>query len=170
MNYRNVLHIIRAMSESTEEVIIIEYENLIISMFALPILFLGSITNFVTRYLMYQEEINRVLIDSAFLFYLGILFQFFYKVLKDERLKEYIFSLIFCALIFYDVLRYYYLIGPAVWTIAMSFVIISLLRIKKIMITLISLSIVIVGIYVWYKEYSFQIDIIYYQILLRDCF
>ena len=162
MKNRNVLDVVKAMSESTDEVIILEYENLIISMFALPILFLGSIANFVTRYL-YNEEINRVLIDSAFLFFLGSLFRFFYKVIEDEKLKEYIFSLIFCTLLVYDVLRYYYLIGPAVWTIAMSFVVISLLRIKKIMITLISLTIFIVGIYVWYKAYSFQMDIIYYE-------
>jgi len=56
MNYRNVLDIIRAMSESTEEVIIIEYENLIISMFAIPILFIGSLANFVTRYLYTLEQ------------------------------------------------------------------------------------------------------------------
>jgi diguanylate cyclase (GGDEF)-like protein len=158
----NIIDVIKKMNDSNEEIIILKYENIFCRMFYTPILLSGSILNFVLQYLLWEQDLKVTLINSFFLFGLYLLFEIFSKTINDERLKSNIFSLLFSTTLVFSVVRFYYLIGPTVWTISLILIIISMVRIKKSMLIITSITIFFLGIYVWNLSYSFQLGTLYY--------
>jgi len=158
----NILDVIRIMNGSNEEIIILKYENILCRMFFSPILFIGSILNFVGIYLIFHQHTNDILINSILLLGFFLLLELISKVIKNEKLKENILITFFPALLVFVVIRFYYLIGSTVWTASIILVMISMVRIKRSMLITISLTTCVLGMYVWYKAYPFHMGELYY--------
>ncbi len=162
MKNHNILDIIKKMNEINEDKIILKYENILARMIYSPILLIGSLSNFVVIYLIWHKNLKDVLINSLFLLAFSLCFEIFSRITKNERLKSYIFSALFSAVLVFMVIRFYYLIGATVWTISTIVIIISMMRIKRSMLLAITLTTFILNMYVWYKSLLFFIGPIYY--------
>ncbi|MFZ7119649.1 MAG: HD domain-containing phosphohydrolase [Eubacteriaceae bacterium] len=159
---QSISGIIKKISESNDEVLILKYENIMASMFGSNVFLLGSLVSFVTRYFVLHESINKCLIDSLFLFAFSVLFRLNSKIIKNEKIKSHIISVLFSAVLVFLVIRLYYLIGTTVWTVSIIFIMISMLRIKRSMLIILAVTIFSLGMYVWYKSDSFHMGTIYY--------
>ena len=162
MKIYNISDVIRKINDSNEEMVIVKYENMLFRKLYSPILFLGSILNFVVIYLTLHQNIKSTLINSLFLMGFSLLLEFFYIIINNERLKSYIFTIILSAMLLFMVLRFYFMIGPTVWTISFILVTISMVRIEKSMLSTLSFVIFLLGMYVCYKSSSFYMGTIYY--------
>jgi diguanylate cyclase (GGDEF)-like protein len=160
-NY-SILDTIRKMNDSTENTLIVKYENMLVMLFFCPILFIGSILKFLIMHLIFNLNMKDMLIDSLFLFGIFLCFQIFNKLIKNEMLKSHIFTVIFSCMLMFIVLRIYPLIGATVWTIAFILIMVSMLRINKSMLIIISFTTLILNIFVWHNSYAFQMGTIYY--------
>lgn len=163
MKRENILEVIRQMNDTNEEMIILKYENIFCRLFYTPILLLGAILNFIVMYLIWNQDIKVTLINSFFMISLFLLFELFSQRVHNERLKSHIFTLIFSATLIFSVMRFYYLIGPTVWTISLTLVMISMVRLKKSMLIMTSVTVFLLGIYVWcFLSDPFYMGTIYY--------
>ena len=150
------------MNASSEKMLIVKYENMLVVMIFCPILLIGAILKFVVTYLFFHQDIKNMLIDSLFLLSIFLCFQIFNKIIKNEILKSHIFTAIFSSMLIFLVLRVYHLVGAIVWTIAIIILMISMVRINKSMAIMISLTISVLSIFVWYKAYPYQMGTLYY--------
>lgn len=55
------------MNESSEEMIILKYENMMSVMFASPLLFFGAISNFLSLYFIFNQDLRVTAINSFIL-------------------------------------------------------------------------------------------------------
>ena len=159
---KNIVDVIKKMNDSNEEIIILKYENIFCRMFYTPVLLTGSILNFIFLYLLWKQDLKVTLSNSFFMLGIYLLFELVSKNINNEKFKSNIFSLLFSATLVYVVTRFYYLIGPTVWTISLILIIISMVRIKKNMLIIISLTIFLLGLYVWNLSYPFHMGTLYY--------
>ena len=162
MKIQTVPDVIKLLNASSEEAMILKYENILARMFLSPILLLSSILYFVLIYIVLKQDIKITLTNSLFPLGFYLLLETFSRTIKNEKLKGHIISMLFSAVLVFVVLRFYYLIGPVVWTIAISLAIISMLRISRSTLLIISITTFLLGMYVWYKSYPFYIGPIYY--------
>ncbi|MEK6266253.1 MAG: EAL domain-containing protein, partial [Clostridium sp.] len=162
MKRENIVDVIKKMNNSNEELVILKYENIFCRMFYTPILLLGSILNFIFLYLLWKKDLKVTLINSFFMFGLYLLFEIFSKTINDERLKSNIFNILFSTALVYAVTRFYYLIGPTVWTISLILIVLSMVRIKKNMLIITSITTFLLGLYVWNLSYSYHMGTLYY--------
>jgi len=162
MKMKKIPDIIKAMSESTEEITILKYENILTRMFFSSALLTCLILNIVVTYLTNKQVVKSSVINSLILLIIYLVFEFFCIIIINEKLKENVITAFFCAVLVLVVIRFYYTIGATVWTIAINLAVISMLRIKKSMLIIISAATFVMGMYVWYKALPFQIGTIYY--------
>lgn len=131
-------------------------------MLSVPVLLLGSIVNFVVMYLIWEQHSNATLINTFSLLSFALTFNFFSRVINDEKLKSHIQSALLSAVLGFVVVRFYYLIGPTVWTISTMLVVISMMRTKVSMLIIVTLTIFVLGMYSWSIDYPFQMGSYYY--------
>jgi len=162
MKFQNIQDVINILSESNEEMLTLEYENILVRVFAVPALLLGSILNFVVIYLILQQHTKITLANTFFLLIFALTLEFFSRIIKNEKFKAHFQSALLSAVLCFVVLRFYYLIGPAVWTTSIILVVISMARTKVSMLSIFSLTIFLLGMYVWYMDYPFHIGTLYY--------
>ena len=162
MKIYNISDVIKKISDSNDEIAIVKYENMLFRKFYSPVLFLGSILNFIVIYVVLHQDIKNTLINSLFLMGFSLLLQFFSLIISNERLKSFIFTIILSSMLIFIVARFYFIIGPAVWSIAFMLIMISMLRINKSMLIILSLIIYSLEIYIWYKSSSFYMGTLYY--------
>ena len=158
----NIFDVIRKISDSSEEMIILKYENIMLTIIASPILLLGSISNFLGMHFIWKEDINITLVNSFLLFIFYLAFELFSRIIQNEKLKSLIFTLLFSSVLVFIVIRYYHLMGAAVWTISMFLIMLAMVRLKKSMLILISLTTLLIQIYIWYEAFPLQMGKIYY--------
>ena len=163
MKVYNISNVIKKINDSNSEIVIIKYENMLFRKFCSPILFLGSILNFFTFYLILHQDIRITLINSLFLMGFSLFLELFYIIIiNNERLKANIFTIILSSTFIFVVIRFYSIIGPTVWTISIVLIMLSMVRIEKSMLKIVSLIIFLLGMYIWYKSSYFYIGTFYY--------
>ncbi|MGV8905723.1 MAG: PAS domain S-box protein [Acetobacterium sp.] len=114
------------------------------------------------RTFLLKENLLEIGIDCAFLFLIAILFELLLRTIKNEMLKVYIFSWLLSMLLIFIVVQFYHYIGPAVWTISIILVMISLIYTKRDMLVVLAFTILFLGVYIWDKLLDFDNWSMYY--------
>lgn len=163
MKTRNLIPgIIRKMNDTYEESDLLAYENTIARMFFAPLLILGAITTFLARYFYLHEDWKTFLLDCLVLFGAGLFCEIYSRAAKNEKMKEYVMTALFSAMLVYMVLRLYYLMGTSVWLYAGILILISLLRIKKNMLIVISFVTFTLWLYVMFFSGTYSTGLVFY--------
>lgn len=127
---------------------ILYYQNIITCLFISPLLFLSAIANVIIFYFFGNGILNEFLINSGILFLLGIGFELISRIKLSGHLFDQLISLGLSFCLTFFVVRYYHLIGPAVWTIAFIMIILSLTRLKITMLYYLAVATFFCGLYV----------------------
>ena len=109
----------------------------------------------VSIFLLHADN-QRAILDGIGLLLFSLAFWLPSKLIRNEKIKMFIFSELLFAVLIFTVLRFYYLIGPAVWTISFLFGVIILIYSKNVMIINFSISNMIVILYMWNRFEKFD--------------
>ena len=127
---------------------ILYFQNIITCMLASPLLFIGSIANIVVVYFFWGNDLTTVLVNSGTFLLLGLTFELISRKELDIDLIDHLVSLFQSLCLAFIVVRYYHIIGPAVWSAAFVMVILAMMRLKITMLYYIAATTFICGLYV----------------------
>jgi predicted signal transduction protein with EAL and GGDEF domain len=134
--------IIKVINESNDMDTIETMENYIGCYYGIPVLIIGSITNYIMHH-----ELKSSVLDSIFMLILCFCFIITPYLKLKTRLITHWISILFSVVLIFVTVRVYTFIGPAIWTIAFINIIISSLRIRKVMLNYVTVSTLFVGMY-----------------------
>ena len=161
--------IIKAIQETEDAAEINKYENMLVSMYSSVLMFLASIVNFVVYYLIQSQRLSICLFNSLLFLIIGILFEVVVRIGLKDNLVTPIISGLSCLTLVFITIRFYDIIGPAVWTIAFIQLMLAMMRITRVMLYYIAFAILMSNIYIIYHFFhalSFHMDITYYIVQL----
>ena len=167
--------VFRSMNEANEEQDVLKYENTLARMFVSPLLVLGAVTIFLSRYYVLHEAWETLVLDSVLLLLGAIFCEVYGRIAKNERTKSHVLTVFFSLLLVFMVFRLYSFLGMSVWTFAVILLLLSLLRVQRTMLVIISSVLFLLGVYVWiFKEptaigelfYSSQVVAFAYLIII----
>ncbi len=134
--------IIKVINESNDMDTIETMENYIGCYYGIPVLIIGSVVNY-----MMHHELKSSVQDSIFMLLLCFCFIITpYLKLKTRMITHWI-SVLFSVVLIFVTVRVYSFIGPAIWTIAFLNIIISSVRITRVMLNYVTVSTLFVGMY-----------------------
>lgn len=143
------------------------YENIMVSMYASSLLFIAAIMNFLVRFNLQQFSLSQSLVDSFIFILLAILFSVVVKIKINVKIMNWIIAVLSGLTLIFIFIRFYQVIGPAVWTVAFIQLSLALVRISKSMLMVLELATIIAFIYSIYHTFENQflnLDLIYYVV------
>lgn len=162
---RTVPGVINAINAAQDADQISKYENILVSIFGSNLLYLSAVINFIIRYIFYSENLANSLVDSIIFLLLGIAFDVITrKNLKTNLVTLYIAILSTLAFIFLAV-RFYDIVGPALWTIGFIQILLAMIRITRTMLYYLVAAMLMASFYILYQSFnglSFHFDNVYY--------
>lgn len=130
---KNIPETIKAINNSYEVNQIIYYENQLACMLSSPLMFLGAIINFFHLFFHNSQINTTLLIDMTIFLLLGMSFELLRRARLKISMASWILTGIFLSWFLFIYLRYYSIIGPAVWTIAVIQIVLSISSLRKAM-------------------------------------
>mgnify|MGYP000044189872 CR=1 FL=1 len=107
------------------------YENIMVSKYATSLLHAAAVANFVVRYFSLSQGLLKSLWDSLAFILLGLAYHYVVKMgLDDRRISRIIAILSFITLLYYTI-RFYPLLGPAIWIAVFIQLILAMILITK---------------------------------------
>lgn len=159
MNFSNVL---RHIYEDVDEASYTSHYNMLICMITSATLFLGSIANFVVRYIYLGTDLPVVILDSAVLILLGAGFEIYMRTrLGSLRGSMHILSLMYVAAFVFIMTRMYFLAGPSIWVLGLVQVLFSMAQSSSLMLRYVLGSILLSIIYAAFLVPKPQIGLVY---------
>ena len=126
-------------------------ENRLACRFGSLLMITGAIASFISLYFILNEDFGDVWPASFAMLAMGITLIVILKLFKNNSIIMHLFTAIFALYIILVVLQYYYYIGPAVWTISIIILIISLQYIRKSMLIV---NVVVIALMVAHSAYA----------------
>lgn len=128
---KNIPEAINAINHSYEINQIIYYENQLACMLSSPLMFLGAFITFIHLFFPNAHTNTSTIINMVIFLLIGISFE----LLRRSKLKvataSWILTGINLTWFLFIYLRYYHIIGPAVWTIAVIQIVLSMSSLRK---------------------------------------
>ena len=144
------------LCQSTDYDTSIRLENQFFANVIVYFLIAGSFFSTLVSIFLLHADNQRAILDGIGLLLFSFAFWLSSILIRNEKIKMYIFSVLLFAVLIFAVLRFHYLIGPAVWTISFLFGVITLIYSKNVMIINFSISNMIVILYMWNRFEKFE--------------
>lgn len=138
-------------------------ENKLVCFFGSSLMFINAIFSILSLHYLMNIDITKLWFDSLTLFIMGIIVLLTIPIFKNEMFKMRVLSAIFSAYLIFVSLQYYTYIGPAVWTIAVTLIVISLLYTNKFMLITAIISTILISEYIALLNIAFNNWRIFYQ-------
>ncbi len=152
-NYMKKINaIITAYIASKNEQDAFKYENKLLVHSVVPLMLLAAILNLIVFNIIRLEDSRVVLTNSLIWLLFVAALLFIPKLSKSERLKSYITISLLAALTVFFVLRYYQLVGPAVWSFTGIIIMFAMTRNDRVMVVVMAFLVVLLGFYVWFND------------------
>jgi len=161
INRKTVKEILTLMSTTTEKELIIEYENVLSYMIAVPFLLFGAFINMML-YFAFQSPFIPTALNSSFVLLIALLFWATSKFFKEESFKANIYTCLFVAVFVFIVVRFYPIIGPSLWSLSLVLIMIAMLHVKRTMLVVMSITLMVTGFYVAFKALPYEMNGFYY--------
>lgn len=134
--------IIRIINESNDIDTIERMENYFGCYYAIPVLIVGAVVNFILHY-----PLTSAYADSAFMLFLCFCFIISQYLKVKTRIITHMISILYSIVLIFVTVRIYAYVGPAIWTIAFINIIISSIRLTRVMLNYVTASTFFVGMY-----------------------
>ena len=150
--YKNILSIpklLDAIKKDQDEVEYSVHYNMLICMFAAPLLFAGALCNLFMSISLFDVSIRMILFDSAALLVLSAAFEIFQRSnLKYLPHAVHIISVLFAIAFLFVAFRFYDAMGPSVWVLGIIMIIFSLGQNTKVMFNYLITAMIASGFYI----------------------
>lgn len=145
---RTVPDVVGLIINSDDQCTVTRYENVLICMFAAPLMFLSAAVNYVNRCLILHEEFMSVLPDIIVFVLFGLMFEFYLRDVKiPVRSATIGISISLSLVLFFVVGSYYDMMGDSVWIVAFVLMAVSLIRSDRLMLSFVGTSSLLCLIY-----------------------
>lgn len=141
----------------------LENENYLVCFFGSILMLVGSICSFLSLHYFMNIDIAEIWFSSLVMFIMGIMVVLIPSVLKNEVVKSFVVIVIYSAYLIFSALVYYPYIGPAVFTIGIILMVISLLYKDNRMLLTILIITILVAEYFTYNDVEFNNWSVFYQ-------
>lgn len=115
----------------------LEYEHKLVGIFGSFLMITGAITSSLSLHFFMNIEFAELWFTSLGMFVLGIIVFAIPSILKNATIKLYLLSVLYAAYSVFVAMQYFEYIGPAVWTISICIIAISLLYTKRHMLIIV---------------------------------
>lgn len=143
------------------------YENILVSMYARSLLMFAAIANFCIRFYLQQRSVEQSLVDSFIFIVLALAFTVAVKLKINVKVMEWIIVGLSAITLLFIGIRFYQVIGPAIWAVVMIQLLPALVRISKTMLITLEFATIIVfyhTITLHFQNQVFNLDVIYYVV------
>lgn len=165
---RTIPNVIRLMQDAVgDNDRIGYYENIMVTIYATVLLVVAALMNFLVRYFILTLNFQDSIIDSLIFFLIGIAFFIVVKINIKIKLMTLLISGLSLITSVYISIRFYDIIGPAIWTVAFIQISLALIRITKTMLYALELAVLIAFVHIFMRTINspaFDLDIIYYVV------
>ncbi|MFZ7120432.1 MAG: diguanylate cyclase [Eubacteriaceae bacterium] len=161
----NIPKLIIAINESDNIEEISRLENILLCIYASPILLLASLSNFIMRYFLWNEAIWEICFDSCIFLLLAIIFEIISRVKLSTTIATIFISILYSTWFVFVSLRFYERIGPAIWTLAILHMVLAIAHINRIVLNVISITTLFVIMYFWIfsSDKFYVLNSVYYS-------
>lgn len=166
----SIPHVLRKINESVGDFEQISYyENVMVSIYTVSLLIVAALASFVVRFFLQKMSFPESFGDGFILIFLAILFALVVKLRINVNKMNWIIAVLSGITLIYFYVRFYNVIGPAVWTVAFIQLSLALIRVTKTMLMVLELATLITFIHsiynTVYNQYN-SLDTIYYVVQL----
>lgn len=148
--------------ESKDDIELLSYENKLILSYSIPLIIFVAIFPLIYYTIIPEQAVLVTIANSLFLLILGFCFWFFNTLIKDESKKAVLFNIISVIGLAFIIIRFYPYIGPAVWTVSFIGIMFSMVRLSRVMLRAMFLTLLLLGVIFWYREDLFSLGTTYY--------
>ncbi len=160
--WKNIVNTLQKLSAAHDEKEIVKYENELNCSIIAPVFYLGAIINLVYRFFLTNDFLSDIIIDSAVMTLMSMPFIFKFWKIQRQRLKAYLMMGILSLSLIFFVLRFYIYIGPAVWSLCIVSLLLSIIRIRKNMLVINAITVFSLGCVIWYLNIEYVMGQDYY--------
>lgn len=145
---RTIPDVLNAIRDAEDVDEVSYYENIMVGMYASLLLLLAAIANYIVSYAVQSQPLGTVLINSFSYLFLSVAFDAATRInLEINKTTLIISALSFITLLF-TTIKFYDTIGSMIWTVAFILILLSMIRITKIMLYTVSAAILVSGAYI----------------------
>jgi len=143
-------------------------ENMLACIYAAPVMFISAILNFILQYVVWHENMIRVLMDTLLLCSFGIVLHVLLRINLKVKLFTFLTAGVFGMYFVFIYIRYQNNLGPLIWIIACLQLILVISHVKKDEAILNGIIILSVCIYTFIKapDVTVLFNRFYYGMLL----
>lgn len=159
----NVPSVLKAIHNTYDPIEITRYENILVCMFASPLMAFGAVINLIISIIRYVS-LQGILWDTV----VFIVFTAFFEILMRQKMPvkraKHLISALYSLVYMYIVFSFFPWIGSAVWTIGFIMVILAMLRNSKSMVIYMAVTVFLCGLAVtiFPSYFQYKIDVMYY--------
>ena len=131
--------------------------------FMSPILLMSAICFTILGGFVFKRPFPGLIIDSLIMFLFALAFEILLRVKIQQNTRHHLVSIAFCVVFLFVVLRFYPILGPALWTFAFIQIIFSLSQNSQIMLIYSAITVSTAGLYVslFQTQVNFTVNIYY---------
>ena len=137
---RTISDMVKEINSASDKEKIVEVENFIVSRFFSHLIAVGSTIIFIIRFFLLHEETAIFLPDIIVLLSFSLFVGLYSRLSKNEKAKEYIITIMIALTLTYVAIRLYYLFGTLIWIGSLIFVFLSVFRMHRIMLVIMSVT------------------------------
>jgi diguanylate cyclase (GGDEF)-like protein len=131
--------------------------------FMSPILLLSAICVPIFGGFFLKRPLPGLILDTLVMLFFALSFEILLRVKIQQNIRHHLVSIAFCLTFLFAVLRFYPIVGPALWTFAFIQIIFSLSQNSQIMLVYSAITVTMAGLYVsiFQDQINFTINIYY---------
>jgi len=162
-NNKNITNILNDFYTVPEGSTSLENENYLVCLFGSLLMIIGSICSFLSLHYFMHIDISEIWMSSLGMFVMGIVVLLIPPILKNEIFKSFIILILYMVYLVFVALEYFPYIGPAVFTIALILMAISLLYKSTRMLIGLLITTIFISEYFAYNVFTFNNWHLFYQ-------
>ena len=122
--------IFRALDTADDENQILKFDNMLVCMFVSPVMIFCAVINFILRYFVYHHDLITTLAENAVFLAFGIFYEIILRTdgKMRERSKAHLIGAVFGVAFFFAAIRFYDLMGPAIWLFGVIPIMLSMMQ------------------------------------------
>jgi diguanylate cyclase (GGDEF)-like protein len=160
----SVFNVLKALNATDKILEVNEFENTLAYMFLIPIIWLCGLISFVVCFFILQYSLPVSLIHFGFFFISGLMVILIIMLKINVVLTTHLLSIWISLWFFISAIIYFQYVGPAVLTLGLILILLTVFRITNAMLLYVCASTTSLGIWLWiqYGGKNFFLDNLYF--------
>lgn len=145
---RTIPDVLNAIRDAKDVDEVSYYENIMVGMYASLLLLIAAIANYVVAYVVQSQPLGMTLFNSFTFLFLSVAFDAATRINLETNKTTLIISVLSFITLVFTTIKFYDIIGPTIWAVAFILILLSMIRITRIMLYTVAAAMLISGAYI----------------------